>query len=289
MNEKTIKGALTRKISGWIASIESESVRKLCEENTIVTGGSIVSMLTCEKVNDYDIYFRDIETTYAVATYYFNKIDCEKNGKDCVIKLEDRVKTFISSSGFLKANKSKVNISEDGEESIEEQENEKPKYLPAFITSNAISLTDKIQIITRFFGSPDEIHKNFDFIHCQCYYDFREKDLVLPQKSLLSILTKRLRYYGSKYPVCSVFRLRKFLKRGWNINAGEIFKICFQISEINLHDVTVLEDQLIGVDTQYFVWFISKLKEMQAEGEEKVKDFVIDYDHVKEMIDGLFN
>ena len=111
----------------------------------------------------------------------------------------------------------------------------------------------------------------------------------MPQKSLLSILTKRLRYYGSKYPVCSVFRLRKFLKRGWNINAGEIFKICFQISEINLHDVTVLEDQLIGVDTQYFVWFISKLKEMQAEGEEKVKDFVIDYDHVKEMIDGLFN
>jgi len=289
VNEKTIKGALTRKIKSWIASIENENVRKLCEENTIVTGGSIVSMLTGEKVNDYDIYFRDIETTYAVAAYYFDKIDCEKNEKDCVIKLEDRVKTFISSRGFLKANKSKINVSEDGEESVEEQENEKPKYLPAFITSNAISLTDKIQIITRFFGSPDEIHKNFDFIHCQCYYDYKERNLVLPQKSLLSILTKRLRYYGSKYPVCSIFRLRKFLKRGWNINAGEIFKICFQISELNLHDVTVLEDQLIGVDTQYFVWFISKLKEMQTESEEKGKDFVVDYDHVKEMIDGLFN
>lgn len=289
MNEKTIKGALTRKIKSWVASIENENVRKLCEENTIVTGGSIVSMLTGEKVNDYDIYFRDIETTYAVATYYFDKIDCEKDEKDCVVKFEDRVKTFISSRGFLKANKSKINVSEDGEESVEEQENEKPKYLPAFITSNAISLTDKIQIITRFFGSPDEIHKNFDFIHCQCYYDYKDRELVLPQKSLLSILTKTLRYSGSKYPVCSIFRLRKFLKRGWNINAGEIFKICFQVSGLDLHSVTVLEDQLIGVDTQYFVWFIKQLREAQSECKENEKDFTINYDYVKEMIDGLFN
>lgn len=289
MNEKTIKGALTRKIRSWIDSIEDKKVRELCEENTIVTGGSIVSMLTGENVNDYDIYFRDIETTYAVSKYYFDKIDCEKDDQDCVIKLEDRVKTFINSRGFLKAKKSKINVSEDGEESVENKDNEKPKYLPSFITSNAISLTDKIQIITRFFGSPEEIHKNFDFIHCHCYYDFKEKDLVLPQKALLSILTKRLRYYGSKYPVCSIFRLRKFIKRGWKINAGEIFKMCFQVSELDLTDVKVLEEQLIGVDTQYFVWFVNELKNKQAVCEELGQEFRIDYGYIKEMIDALFN
>jgi hypothetical protein len=36
---------------------EDEQVRKLALENTIVTGGSIASMLLNEKVNDFDIYF----------------------------------------------------------------------------------------------------------------------------------------------------------------------------------------------------------------------------------------
>jgi hypothetical protein len=80
-----------------------------------------------------------------------------------------------------------------------------------------------------------------------------------------SILAKELRYVGSKYPICSVVRLRKFIARGWRINAGQILKMAMQISELDLTDISVLEDQLTGVDTAYFLQLIEKLKEKDPE------------------------
>ena len=70
MQAKTIKKVLAEKINEWLNTITDESVRKLAKENTIVTGGSIVSMLLSEPVNDYDIYFKTKESCKAVAEYY---------------------------------------------------------------------------------------------------------------------------------------------------------------------------------------------------------------------------
>jgi hypothetical protein len=64
----------------------------------------------------------------------------------------------------------------------------------------------------------------------------------------------------TKYPICSVFRLRKFIKRNWTINAGQILKMAYQISELDLTDVKVLEDQLTGVDVAFFAELIERLK-----------------------------
>lgn len=54
--------------------------------------------------------------------------------------------------------------------------------------------------------------------------------------------------------------MKKFLLRGWTINAGEILKIMFQISELDLKDPVVLEEQLIGVDIAYFSLLIEILR-----------------------------
>jgi hypothetical protein len=64
---------------------------------------------------------------------------------------------------------------------------------------------------------------------------------VLRAEALESILTKELRYVGSRYPLCSVIRTRKFLARGWTINAGQYVKMCFQISQL---DLLILAGQL---------------------------------------------
>ena len=60
-------------------------------------------------------------------------------------------------------------------------------------------------------------------------------------------------------------RLRKFIARGWTINAGQILKMCFQLSQLDLTDIATLEDQLTGVDTAYFVQLISRLKQNDPE------------------------
>ena len=56
-------------------------------------------------------------------------------------------------------------------------------------------------------------------------------------------------------------RLRKFIKRNWTINAGQILKMCMQISALDLTDVATLEDQLTGVDCAYFLQVIERIKE----------------------------
>jgi hypothetical protein len=288
---KTIKAVISKKISKWIDSIEDENLRNLVKKNTIVTGGSIASMLLGEEVNDFDIYFRDHETTKAVADYYVARFKT-KNGDIehglTVMDIEGRVKIVAKSAGVAGEESKNANYSyfemrpdergsdyiakvmdnpeeiEDVHEDTEIQVQANPdeaKFRPVFLSSNAITLSDKIQIVLRFYGDPDTIHSNYDFSHCTSYWTSGDGKLVLRPEALESLLSKELRYVGSKYPVCSVVRLRKFINRGWRINAGQILKMAMQISELDLTDISVLEDQLTGVDTAYFLQLIERLKE----------------------------
>jgi hypothetical protein len=151
-------------------------------------------------------------------------------------------------------------VHEDTEIQVQANPDE-AKFRPVFLSSNAITLSDKIQIVLRFYGDPDTIHSNYDFSHCTSYWTSNDGKLVLRPEALESLLSKELRYVGSKYPVCSVVRLRKFINRGWRINAGQILKMAMQISELDLTNISVLEDQLTGVDTAYFLQLIARLKE----------------------------
>jgi len=165
-------------------------------------------------------------------------------------------------------------------------EKEKKEYFPVFISSNAITLSNKIQLICRFYGKPDDIHDTYDFAHTMAYYDYNNKKpfVVIPALVYETTINKTLLYTGSKYPVCSLFRLRKFLKRGWNINAGQILKIAMQISELDLMDIVVLEDQLIGVDSVYFMNLIKQFREKQN----KDRDFVLTPSYIESIIDKIF-
>lgn len=167
---------------------------------------------------------------------------------------------------------------------LDDKEKEKPKYRPVFLSGNAITLSHKIQLIIRFFGEPDDIHANYDFVHCTNYWDSKEKKLTIKPDALESLITKQLFYVGSKYPLCSVIRLRKFIMRGWHINAGQILKILFQVSEMDLTNIETLEDQLTGMDTAYFLQVIGRLRERQ----EKDKDFKVTLPYLTTIIDKIF-
>src|SRR3546814_2013322 len=49
-----------------------------------------------------------------------------------------------------------------------------PTYRPVFVSTNAITLSDKIQIVLRFYGEADAIHENYDFVHCTNYWTSKE-------------------------------------------------------------------------------------------------------------------
>lgn len=278
MQDKTIKKNLSKKINDWLFTITDVEVRELVRRNIIVTGGSIASMIMGDPVKDYDIYLRTKEATKALANYYcelFRKLNPNapqievkevtlKNIKD---EEEVRIVNWINSSGVAKDED--YNTDEDQDEDQNDPSNEddspKGKYVPVFISENAITLSNKIQIVTRFYGEPKEIHRNYDFVHACCYYDYCKNELNTPQDALRSMQSKTLRYTGSLYPVCSLFRLRKFISRGWKVSAGEILKIALQISQIDLTDLKILREQTTGVDATYFFMFINAVEQNNLE------------------------
>jgi hypothetical protein len=335
MKSATIKLFLHKQLTNWINSIKDTRVRKLAEENTILCGGAITSLLSNEKLNDYDLYFRDKNTTLAIANYYveqFNSLNGElkvKSTHSCnpIVEeitrknikgeSEDRVVIYMKSSGVasegqeeyqyfetlpryatesfidsLKNNEenlptetfiNSLNVDpvELAEELIPIVRSQKGLYRPVFFSENAISLSQKIQLVTRFYGEPNQIHNNYDFAHSMCSYDYSKNELMLHPDALEAILSKTLIYKGSLYPVASIFRLRKFINRGWRISAGQILKILFQISDINLKDPAVLREQLIGVDQAYMWQF---LRQLEADKNEK-----LDTTYLAKLVDKIFD
>lgn len=309
MNKRNINAVIAKKMSAFWDSIEDEELRKVVEKETIVTGGCITSMLLNEPVTDYDIYLRNYDTVKAVADYYVDRFHQKrKSGIPIPISVSadgTRVRIVVQSSGIASEEgtehkyqyfegrppeEAQDYVSEvmDNPETIEDTYEETQEqalevqdksFRPVFLTTNAITLSDKVQIVLRFYGEPNEIHENYDFIHCTNYWT-KQTGVVLNQPALEAIINKELRYVGSKYPICSVIRTRKFLKKGWHINAGQYVKMCFQISQLDLNDISVLEDQLTGVDVAYFTQVIEKLRE---KGEDQV-----DSAYLVEIIDRMF-
>jgi len=90
---------------------------------------------------------------------------------DGIISAEETTKLdfneIISSLDKISSSDVETIITNDGEQ----------KYSPVFISSNAITLSDDIQIIVRFYGSPSEIHDTYDFVHTKAYYDVGKNQL----------------------------------------------------------------------------------------------------------------
>ena len=269
MRQTRISGALRNKFDDWVETINDINVRRLVRKNSIITGGCIPSMLLDENVNDFDVYFTNIETVNAVCMYYIHSFEYDTVIRTFSIELESDSKIYVEipSEGIARRIPQKNEI------------DNKLKYLPKVITENAITLHDDIQLIIRFVGNVEEIHKNFDYVHCTCTWASKDDSLYLPKDALVSILTKELIYRGSKYPLSSIIRSRKFITRGWTINGGQYLTMCFQVSELNLKDVNVLKDQLIGVDTTYFAMLIARINADKCD---------ITHDYIVKLVDEIF-
>ena len=242
-------------------------------DNVIVTGGCFTSMVMGEIPNDIDLYVKHNSTAIKVITFYLNKMKIDGNLQET--RHVHQIEAKETNEGVWITIRSQGVTSEQIDNSEYEYFEMQPEeaadlffaeyrknvskklledgnsYNVAFMTSNAISLTGGIQLITRFTGEVEEIHSNFDFIHATNYWTWKE-GVVFNTEALQATLEKRLYYFGSKFPVATLFRVRKFVERGWRINAGELLKIAYDISHLDLDNVNVLREQSIGMDSAYF-------------------------------------
>ena len=298
MQSKTVKRVLVSKMNSWLKTIDDKVLREEVKDNLLVTGGSIASMFLNEDVNDYDVYIKDMDVLLKLAKYYCGSKVLDGRMKLGYLKQHPRFLDIYNNDGLIEGEGGEltkyvaeeyvkiVNLKEDQirldinarGELIKYDDESEGKYRPQFLSPNAISLSDDIQIVLRFNGTSEQIHKTFDYIHATNYFTF-EEGLVLKKDALESLLTKSLKYQGSLYPLTSIIRMKKFLKRGFTMSAGEVLKMMFQVSELDLKDPNVLEEQLIGVDVAYFADLISLLR-----GGEEITN-----EYLSKMIDKVFS
>lgn len=293
MRRRNIKSVLRRKLDDWCTHIDDDKVKALVKEDAIISGGSLASMLMGEKVNDFDVYFRTKQTALAVAQYYVKKFKenppsrFANDSRMVNIAAQDcgnRIKIVVKSQGIAGENGTDEyqyfeqvdpesgesdrfveQVTQDATDTVEaDKEESKPKYRPRFLTSNAITLSHRIQVVIRFWGSPQDIHMNYDFVHCMCAWE-PNGTLTIPQDAVESMLARHLKYRGSLYPLCSFIRTRKFLSRGWTIDAGQYVKMAWDLHTLDLSNISVLEDQMVGVDAAYFYEVLRLLRERESD------------------------
>lgn len=282
MIRKRIKKICNSKLDNWLSSICDKGVKETIRQNAIITGGSIASMIRSEPINDFDFYFRTREAVETIAEYYVNVFNKNKGYAASVIINNNRVSIAIPANlGIVGDTVS----DEPDDESEDSKSSNKGLYEPLFLTPNAITLSDKVQIVIRFYGVPDEIHKNFDYVHCMNSWTSWDNELHFSLDAYEAAMQKRLWYRGSRYPLASLIRTRKFIRQGYHIGAGEYIKMVLQTSEYDWTNLNVLKDQLIGVDTSYMLALISELQKFKQSN----PDSPIDKTYIVRLIDKIFN
>lgn len=261
-------------------------IKNELRKNSIVTGGAIASLLLKEKVHDYDVYFNSLEALVKVMSYFGaqshakylvafqagasipqeNIYKPDDDDEEAVEVMADVPENTADTRYQLFTDISKLANNPDiryislyyqsvgnwvlGDEQKKTAEKEDKKFYLKFASPNAITLSDKVQLVFRFFGPPEEIHRNYDFVHATNYWTYKD-GLVTNTEALEAILARELIYKGSRFPLASIFRTRKFIQRDWTIHIANYVKMAFQLNMLDLTNIHVLREQLTGVDAAY--------------------------------------
>lgn len=152
------------------------------------------------------------------------------------------------------------------------------KYSLIFSTDNAETFVNddiKIQLIKipeLICKNPVEIVNQFDYTVCMGAYDFDSAEFILHEKFLEHLSLRELYYnIDAKYPLASLFRVRKYLSKGYKISGVEIIKLGLSINNLQMNNYQDLKIQLQGIDTAFLSELTDKL--MSEEYIEKKYDF----------------
>ena len=123
---------------------------------SFVAGGAIGSLLRQEPVNDLDIFFTDKPFLISIEGIAQDKIF-----QDHMVENTD--------GSYLET-----------------------KVAGKLITANAVTLKNKVQLITRVYGTPKEITDTFDYVHCTPWYDIGTDKLHITPQAYECIMNKKL-------------------------------------------------------------------------------------------------
>ncbi len=106
-----------------------------------------------------------------------------------------------------------------------------------------------IQLIHfKYFNSPEDIFKTFDYTVCMGCFDFNTEEFVL-HDDFLKHNSQRLLKFNSdtEYPIVSLLRVQKYEKRGYVISKPEFIRIILTCMNTEINSYEELKDQIGGM------------------------------------------
>ena len=254
MKKKQIVKFLKNSSNKFISKVftnDPESAEKF-RKTAFITGGCIPSLIAKEFLSDIDIYLTDKKFANYLADKFYNMaVD------GCIEHTDHEMgyHTFIYSEDEI-------------------------LLLPTFISPHALSFPGKpkFQIMTSFIGIPEYVVKSFDWEHIKSFFLISTDTLYLTQRLYELVNDKQLIYTGSDYPLSSLLRTRKYIKKGWSISAKDIMLIALDIQKHDLSNKQILISQMAGIDP------ITILMELNRLSDEKMNV----HDRIIEIMD-IFN
>jgi len=133
----------------------------------------------------------------------------------------------------------------------------------AFVSDTAITFKNDevcVQLCKYPEGTIEDILDKFDFTIAQAGYDFKAHEFVLHEKFLYHLANRRLVYnVDSEFPISSLFRMKRYLQRGFKCAAIDMIKLTLKIHSLHLGDYKELRRQLLGIDVLFLKELTDKL------------------------------
>lgn len=130
-----------------------------------------------------------------------------------------------------------------------------------YISSNCITFKRKnknstkrwtIQLITRFTGGPYALFDDFDFTITTGAFSFNDNKFYFGDRFFTDIGKRKLVFIGnSNYPICALFRTKKYQARGYSLPGSTVMHIGLSIVRLKINTYKELKEQLLGIDTIY--------------------------------------
>ena len=207
--------------SRLLKDLDNEIIKILEKYDCYCCGGAIVSVFNHVPINDYDIYSTNKNNPHKIVDE-LKKLDFE-------VKVVSHNAYSLVRKQNSKENKKKI----------------------------------KIQIIKYERFCNKNIQRTFDYFDFHCCmgaYSFKHKEFYLDKFFLTDNIEKRLRFNpGTEYPICSLYRTKKYQKRRYMLSGIEMIKIALAINNLQMKTYKDLKQQLMGIDTQFLSPLTSKL------------------------------
>lgn len=250
MSTWDIKLHLAKVFSFVVNALEGE-LKDIVEKKCFISGNSIASLYFKQNVNDYDFYFLDENSANTFKKTIKETLSGKKNAR------------------FSNVNKLKFDFKHESDNAL------------SFDIIPDVGENIKVQFITKFFGPPSQVVKNFDFHHCMNYFYPQRYELIFNAQNTTG---RELKFnISSPYPIAALKRMNKFISRGWSITDDELLKIGLAINSLEMTSASDIKEQIHGLySKKKSSEILNTMKDLKSTRFGKKLDDIINEDEVCE-------